>query len=72
MKLEIGDIAKMLNIKVPEQFIVQEDHYGMYISSRYSLSYNKTEAKIYTSRNTANDEAADMHLNAWDVIPYGD
>lgn len=70
MELKVGDIAKMLNIKVPEQFIVQEDHYGMYIISKDTLSYDKSEAKIYASRNTANEDAADMHLNAWDVIPY--
>jgi len=66
------DVTKILKRKEPEHFIVQEDHYGMYISGRYSLSSAKSEAKIYTSRNTANADAADMHLNAWDVIPYDD
>ena len=66
------DIVKILKRKEPEHFIVKEDRYGMYISGRYSLSPAKSEAKIYNSRNEANEAAADMHLNAWDVIPYGD
>jgi len=64
------DVTKILKRKEPEHFIVQEDHYGMYISGRYSLSSAKSEAKIYTSRNTANADAADMQLDDWDVIPY--
>lgn len=72
MKLKVGDIAKMLNIKTPERFIVQEDHYGMYISGKNTLSYDKSKSKIYASRYTANDDAADMRLNSWDVIQYDD
>ncbi|WP_300559035.1 hypothetical protein [Companilactobacillus sp.] len=61
---------KLIKINVHHKFIVQDDYYGMYISGRYSLSSAKSEAKIYSSRNEANEAAADMHLNAWDVIPY--
>lgn len=53
-----------------EHFIVQEDHYGMYVTDSKSLYLGQSKAKIYKSRNEANDEAAAMHLNAWDVIPY--
>lgn len=65
-----NDIVKVLKRKEPEHFIVQEDHYGMYINGSEVLVVNKDDAKIYSSRNEANEAAADMHLNAWDVIPY--
>jgi len=71
-QIKKSDVIKILKRKTPEHFIVQEDHYGMYISSRYSLSSAKIEAKVYNSRIEANENAADMHLNAWDLIPYGD
>ncbi len=64
------DITKILKRKSPERFIVKEDHYGMYIGVARKLVSDKSTAKVYTSRNTANEDAADMHLNAWDVIPY--
>jgi len=64
------DITKVLKRKEPEHFIVKEDHYGMYVNGSGVLITDKRHAKIYNSRNEANDEAADMHLNAWDVIPY--
>lgn len=64
-----SDIVKVLKRK-EERFIVQEDRYKMYVINSKSLSLDKSKAKIYTSRNTANEEAADMHLNAWEVIPY--
>lgn len=67
-----SDIVKVLKRKEPEHFIVQEDHYGMYIGTARELVQDKSVAKIYTSRKTANYDAADMHLNAWDVIPYDD
>jgi len=66
------DITKVLKRKEPEHFIVKEDYYGMYIGLAQKLVSDKSEAIIYTSRNTANEDAADMHLNAWDVIPYDD
>lgn len=66
------DITKILKRKTPEHFIVQEDHYGMYIGVSLKLVSDKSTAKVYTSRNTANEDAADMHLNAWEVIKYGD
>lgn len=61
-----------LKIETPECFIVQEDHYGMYIGAVGLLIADKCHAKVYNSRDEANEVAADMHLNAWEVIPYGD
>lgn len=71
-QIKASDVVKILKRKEPERFIVQEDYYGMYINGSEVLVVNKDDAKIYNSRNEANDEAADMHLNAWDVIPYDD
>lgn len=67
-----GDIVKVLKRKEPDHFIVQEDYYGMYIGVDGELVPDKIDAKIYTSRDTANADAADMHLNAWEVTPYDD
>lgn len=55
-----------------ERFIVQEDYYGMYVGLAGELVPDKIDAKIYTSRDTANEDAADMHLNAWEVVKYDD
>lgn len=66
------DITKILKRKSPERFIVKEDNYGMYIIGKDTLSYDKSKARIYTSRIEANEAAADMHLNTWEVIPYDD
>ena len=68
--VEKSDILKKIKRKEPEHFIVKEDYYGMYIGLAQELVQGKGQAKIYTSRNTANDDAADMHLNAWEVITY--
>ena len=68
----IENVLKIVKRKEPEKFIVQEDYYGMYVNGSGVLITDKRHAKIYNSRNEANEEAADMHLNAWDVIPYGD
>lgn len=65
------DVLKVLKRK-EEHFIVQEDHYGMYVNGSEVLVVNKDDAKIFDSRNEANEVAADMHLNAWEVIPYDD
>jgi len=62
------DVTKILKRKEPEHFIVKEDYYGMYVNGSGVLITDKRHAKIYNSRNEANDEAADMHLKAWDVI----
>lgn len=67
-----GDIVKVLKRKEPDHFIVQEDYYGMYVNGSGVLITDKRHAKIYNSRNEANEDAADMHLNAWEVIPYDD
>ncbi|WP_300560810.1 hypothetical protein [Companilactobacillus sp.] len=56
--------------KEPKRFIVQEDNYGMYVYRLGVLTSNKDDAKIFDSRNEANEDAADMHLNAWEVINY--
>ena len=44
----------------------------MYIGAVGELVSDKNKAKVYTLRLTANEDAADMHLNAWEVIPYDD
>lgn len=62
-----GDVVKVLKRK-EEHFIVQEDHYGMYVNGSEVLVVNKDDAKIYNSRNEANEVAANMHLNSWEVI----
>lgn len=62
-----GDVVKVLKHK-EEHFIVQEDHYSMYVNGSGVLVVNKDDAKIFNSRNEANEAAADMHLNAWEVI----
>lgn len=64
-----GDVVRVLKRK-EEHFIVQEDHYGMYVNGSEVLVVNKDDAKIFDSRNEANEVAACMHLNAWEVIPY--
>lgn len=70
--IDITDIVKILKRKGPERFIVKEDYYSMYIGVAQELVPDKDIAKIYTSRNTANEDAADMHLNVWEVLPYDD
>jgi len=69
--------AKKYNLKKvkheePERFIVKENYYGMYIGVELKLVSNKDAAQVYASRDAAYQEATDMHLNAYDVIPYGD
>ena len=56
----------------PECFIVKEDRYDLYIGGSGDLVSDKDRAKIYESREDANEEAADMQLNAWDVVSYDD
>lgn len=69
-QIKTSDVVKVLKRKEPGHFIAREDYYGMYIGLARELVSDKSKAKIYTSRNTANEAAADMHLNAWDMIPY--
>ncbi len=71
-KIYKKNVVKILKRKEPERFIVKEDCYGMYVNGSGVLITDKRHAKIYNSRNEANDEAADMHLNAWEVLPYDD
>ena len=66
------DITKILKRKEPEIFIVKENHYNMYIGAERGLVSDTDRAKFYKSRGAANKEANSMHLNAWNVIPYGD
>lgn len=68
---EKEDVVKVLKHK-PEKFIIQDDHYGMYVSSPSTLTTDKKRAHIFNSREEANDDAAGLHLNTWDVIPYDD
>lgn len=65
------DVVDILKRKEPEHFIVKEDHYGMYIGPMRELVREKVQAKIYTSRDTAVKDAAEV-LTSWEVIPYGD
>ena len=69
--------AKKYNLKKvkheePECFIVKEDRYALYIGGSGDLVSDKNRAKIYESCDDANEEAADMQLNEWDVISYDD
>ena len=64
------DVTKILKRKEPEHFIVQEDHYGMYIGTARELVSDKSKAKLHTSLDAANEAATDMQLDDWDVIPY--
>lgn len=64
-----NDVVEVLNHK-EERFIVQEDNYGMYVNGSEALVVNKDDAKIFDSRNEANEAANDMRLNDWEVIPY--
>jgi len=66
------DIIDILKRKEPEHFIVQEDHYGMYIGTARELVIDKSKAKLYASLYGANEAAVDMQLDDWDVIKYGD
>lgn len=65
------DVVKVLKHK-NERFIVKEDYYGMYIGVAGELVGGKDTAQVFTSRYTANETAATMHLNAWEVIQYDD
>jgi len=69
--------AKKYNLKKvkneePDCFIVKEDRYDLYIGATRDLVSSKDRAKIYESRDDANIDAADMQINAWEVIPYDD
>ena len=66
------DVIDILKRKEPEYFIVQENHYGMYIGFARKLVSDKSKAKLHTSLDTANEAATDMQLDDWDVIPYDD
>lgn len=71
-QIEKTDIVKILKRKEPERFIIQESHYGMYIGTSRELVSDKSKAKVYTSQNICNGDAKDMHLDAWEVLPYDD
>lgn len=63
------DVVGVLKRK-EEHFIVQEDCYGMYIGKALDLVSNKEAAQVYVSSDAAYQEANDMQLNAYRVIPY--
>lgn len=54
------------------RFIVKEDYYGMYIGKALDLVSNKKAAQVYAGSDAAYQEATDMHLNSYSVIPYDD
>ena len=66
------DVLKILKHEEPERFIVQENHYGMYIGFARELVSDKSKAKLHASLDAANEAATDMQLDDWDVIPYDD
>ena len=68
----VSDVVKVLKRITPERFIVKENYYGMYIGVALKLVSNKDTAQVYASRDAAYQEATDMHLNTYDVIPYDD
>lgn len=63
------DVTQILKRKKPENFIVKEDYYGMYIGVAGELVGSKDTAQVFTSHDDANKEAENMHLNAWKVLP---
>ena len=71
-QIKTSDVVKILKRKEPEHFIVQEDHYGMYIGTARELVSDKSKAKLHASLDAANEAATDMQLDDWDVIPYDD
>lgn len=71
-QIKTSDVVKVLKRKEPERFIVKENHYGMYVNGSEVLVVNKDDAKIFDSRDEANEVAAYMRLNAWEAIPYDD
>ena len=67
--IEKTDVIDILKRKEPEYFIVKEDYYGMYIGTELELVIDKSKAKIYTSRDTAVKDAAEMFsYDNWEVI----
>lgn len=68
--IDKSDVVEILKRKEPERFIVQENHYGMYIGSALGLVSDKSKAQVYASTDAAYQEANDMHLISYDVIPY--
>lgn len=67
-----SDVVEILKRKESKFFIVQENHYGMYIGFARELVSDKSKAKLYASLDGANEAATDMQLDDWDVIPYDD
>ena len=65
-----SDVVEILKRKEPEYFIVQENHYGLYIGFAREFVSDKSKAKLHTSLDAANEAATDMQLDDWDVIPY--
>ena len=70
--IDKSDVVKILKRKEPEYFIVQENHYGMYVGFERELVSDKSKAKLHSSLDAANEAATDMQLDDWDVIPYDD
>lgn len=70
--IDDSDVVKILKRVKPDCFVVQEKYYGLYIGAYGSLVSDKDTAQVYTSREDADADAADMDFSRWDVIPYGD
>jgi len=69
--IDDSDVVKVLKRITPDCFIAQEKYYGLYIGTYGNLVSDKDTAQIYTSRDDADDDAGNMNLSRWDVIPYG-
>lgn len=66
------DVTKILKRKEPKHFIVKENYYNMYIGTARKLVSEKSKAKVYTSCDTANEDARSMPIKDWELIPYDD
>jgi len=67
-----SDVVKVLKRIKPDCFIVQEKYYGLYIGAYGNLVSDKDTAQVYADRDAAYQEATDMNINLYDVIPYDD
>lgn len=67
-----ADVIKVLKHVKPNCFVVQAKDYGLYLGYSGNLVRSKDDAKLYSSRIAADEDAAYVYLREWNVIPYGD
>lgn len=70
--IDDSDVVKVLKRIKPDRFIIQEKCYGFYIGVSGDLVSNKDRAQVYADHDAAYQEATDMNINLYDVIPYDD